>query len=69
MQRDMDLIRKILFYVEEHYVAGEPEIISTLESKYCNSIQRLTFQKKCGTILVDKNKYAIFIQFQKVDWI
>ena len=34
----MDLIRKILFYVEEHYVAGEPEIISTLESKYCNSI-------------------------------
>ena len=26
MQRDMDLIRKILFYVEEHYVAGGPEI-------------------------------------------
>lgn len=26
MQRDMDLIRKILFYVEENYVAGGPEI-------------------------------------------
>ncbi|MCI8665086.1 MAG: DUF2513 domain-containing protein [Dorea sp.] len=26
MQRDMDLVRKILFYVEENYVAGGPEI-------------------------------------------
>lgn len=26
MKRDMDLIRKILFYVEENYVAGGPEI-------------------------------------------
>ena len=26
MQRDMDFIRKILFYVEENYVAGGPEI-------------------------------------------
>lgn len=26
MKRDMDLIREILFYVEENYVAGEPEI-------------------------------------------
>ena len=26
MRRDMDLIRKILFYIEENYVAGGPEI-------------------------------------------
>ncbi len=26
MQRDMDLVRKILFYIEENYTAGEPEI-------------------------------------------
>lgn len=26
MQRDMDLVRKILFYIEEKYVAGGPEI-------------------------------------------
>ena len=26
MKRDMDLIRKILFFVEENYVAGGPEI-------------------------------------------
>ena len=26
MQRDMDLVRKILFYIEENYVAGGPEI-------------------------------------------
>ena len=26
MQRDMDLVREILFYVEENYVAGGPEI-------------------------------------------
>ena len=26
MKRDMDLIRKILFYVEENYAAGGPEI-------------------------------------------
>ena len=26
MQRDIDLVRKILFYVEENYVAGDPEI-------------------------------------------
>lgn len=26
MQRDMDLVRKVLFYIEENYVAGGPEI-------------------------------------------
>lgn len=26
MKRDMDLVRKILFYIEENYVAGGPEI-------------------------------------------
>lgn len=30
MQRDMDLVRKILFYVEENYVAGGPKYLFIL---------------------------------------
>lgn len=38
MKRDMDLIRKILFYVEENYVAGGPEIPVCIEGYSDNVI-------------------------------
>lgn len=37
MKRDMDLVRKILFYIEENYVAGGPEISIHIEG-YSDSV-------------------------------
>lgn len=41
MQRDMDLVRKILFYVEEKYVAGGPEIPVCIDG-YSDNVRRMS---------------------------
>ena len=52
MKRDMDLIRKILFYVEENYVAGGPEIDVHIDG-YLDSIiyEHCILMKEDGLIM------------------
>lgn len=52
MKRDMDLIRKILFFVEENYVAGGPEIDVQIDG-YLDSViyEHCILMKEDGLIV------------------
>ena len=49
MQRDMDLVRKILFYIEENYVAGGPEITVCIDG-YSDNVIYCILMKNDGLI-------------------